>query len=47
MMSSGMILNQLPPKFAAKSVANEMWYLQAMQRPALPVQASILDLKFF
>ena len=29
-MMLGVILNQLKPKFAAKSVANEMWCLKAM-----------------
>ena len=29
-MISGMILNQLHPKFASKSIANEMLYLNAI-----------------
>ena len=44
---SGMILNRLHPKFAAKSVANEMQYLKAMLWPALTGQTSIFDFQFF
>ena len=44
---SGVILNRLQPKFAAKSVANELLCLKAMQWPALTGRASIFDLKIF
>ena len=48
-MMSGMIPNRLQAKFAAKSVANEMWCLKAMHwlSPALTGQASIFYLKIF
>ena len=44
---SGVILNRLQPKFAAKLVANEMQCLKAMWWPALTGWASIFNLKIF
>ena len=44
---SGVLLNRSQPKFAVKSVANEMLCLKAMYCPALTGRASILDLKIF
>ena len=44
---SGMILNWSQQKFAAKSVANEMWCLKVMQWPALTGLALIFNLRIF
>ena len=44
---SGTILNWSQPKFAAKTVANEMRCLKAMLRPALIGRAPIFNLKIF
>ena len=46
-MMSGMILKRLQPKFAVKSVPNEMLCLKAMWWPALTGQAFIFNLKIF
>ena len=46
-MISGIILNQLKPKLAAKLVANEKRCLKAVQRSALTGQATVFDLKIF
>ena len=40
-MMSGIILNRSQPKFAAKTVANQMRCLKAMRRPALTIGFSI------